>query len=191
MPLSAVRFPPGHRHQLLGDAQLLANQTGRRRKRRAHGAGSPQRRPAPRAAEYRSDHAGRQVATTFTARWRPEDDIIVDHRGHQGRYCPRGWLGKALGGADYAEARAALCRRVEVAPGDTIARQGEPSIRCISSSMAEPASWWTSAAATGARTQPRASHDDRRDGSDFGPPAQRHHRGRVGRSVLDRGSSSR
>ena len=31
MPLPGVRFPPGHRHQLVRDAQLLADQAGGRR----------------------------------------------------------------------------------------------------------------------------------------------------------------
>jgi SulP family sulfate permease len=38
-----------------------------------------------------------------------------------------GWLTKALGSAEHADALAALCQRIEVAPGDIVARQGEPS----------------------------------------------------------------
>jgi sulfate permease, SulP family len=57
-----------------------------------------------------------------------EDAIIAAHQSQSGEVDSlRGWLGKALGGAEHAEALAALCRRIEVAPGDIIARQGEPS----------------------------------------------------------------
>jgi hypothetical protein len=38
-----------------------------------------------------------------------------------------GWLTKALGSAEHADALAALYQRVEVAPSDIVARQGEPS----------------------------------------------------------------
>ena len=37
----------------------------------------------------------------------------------------REWLAQALGGAEFADRLAALCRRVEFQPGDVIARQGD------------------------------------------------------------------
>jgi sulfate permease, SulP family len=39
----------------------------------------------------------------------------------------RAWLSEALGDAQFAERLAAYCRRLEVQPGDVIARQGEPA----------------------------------------------------------------
>ena len=57
-----------------------------------------------------------------------EDAIIAAHRGESGELDSlRGWLGKALGGVEHADALAALCHRFEVGPGDIVARQGEPS----------------------------------------------------------------
>ena len=52
LPLPVVRFPPGHRHRLLGHPQLLADQAGGRRKRRAHRAGQSQGRLAARLAGH-------------------------------------------------------------------------------------------------------------------------------------------
>ena len=54
------------------------------------------------------------------------------HRGAQRRQAAkrlslRAWLTEALGNADHAERLAARCRRIEVEPGDIIARQGEPA----------------------------------------------------------------
>jgi SulP family sulfate permease len=57
-----------------------------------------------------------------------EDAIIAAHRGEgTDTDSLRVWLAKALGGAEHADALAALCRRFEARPGDIIARQGEPS----------------------------------------------------------------
>ncbi len=57
-----------------------------------------------------------------------EDLIVAAHRGEGTESDSlRGWLGKALGSAEHADALAALCRRFEVGPGEIIARQGEPS----------------------------------------------------------------
>ncbi len=57
-----------------------------------------------------------------------EDLIVATHRGESTEGDSlRGWLGKALGSAEHADALAALCRRFEVGPGEIIARQGEPS----------------------------------------------------------------
>jgi SulP family sulfate permease len=57
-----------------------------------------------------------------------EDAIIAAHRGESGELDSlRGWLGKALGGVEHADALAALCHRFEVGPGEIVARQGEPS----------------------------------------------------------------
>jgi CRP-like cAMP-binding protein len=39
----------------------------------------------------------------------------------------RGWLADALGSAEYADRLAKRCTRIEVQPGQDIARQGEPS----------------------------------------------------------------
>jgi sulfate permease, SulP family len=57
-----------------------------------------------------------------------EDAVIAAHRGESSELDSlRGWLGKALGSEEYAEALAAACHRFEVAPGEIVARQGEPS----------------------------------------------------------------
>lgn len=57
-----------------------------------------------------------------------EDAIIAAHRGESGELDSlRGWLSKALGGVEHADALAALCHRFEVGPGEIVARQGEPS----------------------------------------------------------------
>ncbi len=57
-----------------------------------------------------------------------EDAIIAAHQGERTELDSlRGWLGKALGGDDHADALAAHCRRFEVGPGEIVARQGEPS----------------------------------------------------------------
>ena len=57
-----------------------------------------------------------------------EDAIIAAHRGEGGELDSlRGWLSKALGSAEHADALAALCHRFEVGPGEIVARQGEPS----------------------------------------------------------------
>jgi SulP family sulfate permease len=57
-----------------------------------------------------------------------EEAIITAYRAEGAELDSlRGWLTKALGSADNADALAALCRRFEVAPGDIVARQGEPS----------------------------------------------------------------
>ncbi len=57
-----------------------------------------------------------------------EDDIIAAyHAGHGGGDSLRGWFAKALGSDAHADALAAQCRRVDFAPGEVIARQGEAS----------------------------------------------------------------
>ncbi len=57
-----------------------------------------------------------------------EDAIIAAYQGERSEGDSlRDWFTKALGGVELAEALAAQCRRIEFAPGDTIARQGEPS----------------------------------------------------------------
>jgi sulfate permease, SulP family len=57
-----------------------------------------------------------------------EDAIIAAHQGEAGEIDSlRGWLGKALGSAEHADALASLCRRFEVGPDEIVARQGEPS----------------------------------------------------------------
>jgi SulP family sulfate permease len=57
-----------------------------------------------------------------------EDAIIAAYQGASTEADSlRGWLAKALGSAEHAEALAALCHRFEVRAGDIIARQGEPS----------------------------------------------------------------
>jgi SulP family sulfate permease len=57
-----------------------------------------------------------------------EEAIVAAYRGEGAELDSlRGWLTKALGSAEHADALAALCQRIEVAPGDIVARQGEPS----------------------------------------------------------------
>jgi sulfate permease, SulP family len=57
-----------------------------------------------------------------------EDVIVAAYRGEGTESDSlRGWLTRALGSAEHADALAALCRRFEVGPGEIIARQGEPS----------------------------------------------------------------
>ncbi len=57
-----------------------------------------------------------------------EEAIVAAYRGEGAELDSlRGWLTKALGAVEHADALAALCRRIEVAPGDIVARQGEPS----------------------------------------------------------------
>ncbi len=55
-----------------------------------------------------------------------EHDVIEAHSDTGGQALSlRAWLTEALGDADQAEHLAARCRRIEVEPGDIIARQGE------------------------------------------------------------------
>jgi sulfate permease, SulP family len=57
-----------------------------------------------------------------------EDAIIAEHRTQEaGVRTLRDWLAEELGTPDYADALTRQCRRIEFGPGDTIARQGEPS----------------------------------------------------------------
>jgi sulfate permease, SulP family len=55
-----------------------------------------------------------------------EQDVIEAHRTEaDDARSLRAWLSDALGSAEYAERLSACCRRLEVAPGDFIARQGD------------------------------------------------------------------
>jgi SulP family sulfate permease len=57
-----------------------------------------------------------------------EDAIIAAHRVTTVETDSlHGWLEKALGSVEHAEALATICRRFEARPGDVIARQGDPS----------------------------------------------------------------
>ncbi len=57
-----------------------------------------------------------------------EDAIIAAHQVKDSeRDSLHGWLTRALGSAEHADALVALCRRFEARPGDIIARQGEPA----------------------------------------------------------------
>ena len=130
MPLPGVRFPPGHRHRFVGDAQLLADQAGGRRNA-APGSCWSISKPelATRLPAIRLLSPDVIVAADLDRALEScEDAIIAAHRGESGELDSlRGWLGKALGSAEHADALAALCHRFEVGPGDIVARQGEPS----------------------------------------------------------------
>ena len=55
-----------------------------------------------------------------------EQEIVETHRAEGGELRSlRGWLSEALGGAEFADRLTKYCRRLEVKPGDIIARQGE------------------------------------------------------------------
>lgn len=57
-----------------------------------------------------------------------EDAIIAAHRTHDGgARSLRDWLAEELDTPEHADALAQQCRRIEFAPGDIIARQGERS----------------------------------------------------------------
>ena len=57
-----------------------------------------------------------------------EEEIIATHSGGAGGLNSlRDWFVTAFGSAEHADALAARCRRFEVAPGEIVARQGDPS----------------------------------------------------------------
>ena len=109
-----------------------------------------------------------------------EDAIIAAHRTDSGAVRSlRDWLAEELDTPEYADVLAQQCRRIEFAPGEIIARQGE---RSDSMHFILEGRIGVIVEAGGGRrirvAQPWAAHDHWRNGIDYAKAPQRHPRGR-------------